>query len=105
MTVLTFPSGFLWGAATAAHQVEGGTSESDWWEWETEPSTPCAEPSGLACDHLHRYPEDLAIPSAVGLGAYRYPVEWARIEPAEGAFSSEALDHSVRMTDAVVGAG
>ena len=77
----TFPEGFLWGTATAAHQVEGGNWNNDWWAWEHAPGTPCEEPSGDACDHCFRYPEDLDILCELGFGAYRFSVEWSRIEP------------------------
>ena len=50
----TFPDGFIWGTATAAHQVEGSNWNNDWWAWEHTPGSPCEEPSGDACDHYHR---------------------------------------------------
>ena len=102
---LVFPSPFLWGTATAAHQVEGDNVNSDWWEWESRPGTPCVDRSGRACDHYHRYPEDVATLASLGLNAYRYSVEWARIEPEEGAVDGAALDHYRAMTDAVIAAG
>lgn len=105
MTDLVFPPGFLWGAATAAHQVEGDNVSSDWWDWEQRPGTPCVDRSGIAIDHLHRYREDVALLASLGLNTYRYSVEWARIEPAEGAIDAAALDHYRRMTDAVRDAG
>jgi len=92
-----FPEGFLWGAATAAHQIEGGNFNNDWWAWEHDPGSGCAEPSGDACDSLHRWPEDVALVSVMGLGAYRFSLEWSRIEPAEGEFSVAALDHYRRI--------
>ena len=54
MTTGTFPDGFRWGTATAAHQVEGGNWNNDWWEWEHTPGSGCVEPSGDACDHYNR---------------------------------------------------
>ena len=92
-----FPDGFLWGAATAGHQVEGGNVNSDMWEAEWAESSGFAEPSGDACDHYHRYPEDIATIADLGLNAYRFSVEWSRIEPEEGFFSRAALDHYRRM--------
>ena len=56
-----FPEGFRWGTATAAHQVEGGNVNNDWWAFEHAEGTPCVEPSGDACDQYHRYPEDIAL--------------------------------------------
>ncbi len=101
----TFPRGFVWGTATAAHQVEGGNWNNDWWAWEHAPSTPCREPSGDACDHYHRYPEDLDLLAHLGFTAYRFSLEWSRIEPEEGEFSTAALDHYRRMCDACLARG
>jgi beta-glucosidase len=96
----TFPDRFLWGTATAAHQVEGNNWNNDWWAWEHAPGTPCEEPSGDACDQWNRYPEDLDILCDLGFGAYRFSVEWSRIEPEEGEFSNAMLDHYERVLDA-----
>ena len=92
-----FPAGFVWGTATAAHQVEGGNWNNDWWAWEHTPGSPCQEPSGDACDHYHRYPEDLDLLAQLGFGAYRFSLEWSRIEPEDGEFSRAALEHYRRM--------
>ena len=105
MAELVFPDGFLWGAATAAHQVEGDNDGSDWWDWERRPGTPCVDRSDLACDHYRRYPEDVALLASLGLNAYRYSVEWARVEPEDGRFDEGQLDHYRAVTDAVVAAG
>jgi beta-glucosidase len=102
---LTFPEDFLWGTATAAHQVEGDNTNSDWWEWEHREPSPVAEPSGRACEHYTRYADDVRLLADAGLNTYRYSVEWARIEPAEGEFDTEQLDHYLRMTDVVRAAG
>ena len=93
MTTLTFPEDFLWGAATAPHQVEGQNNGSDWWDWETRPDSVVAEPSGDAIDHLHRYPEDIDLLASLGLGVYRFGVEWARIEPEPGVYDARWLEH------------
>jgi beta-glucosidase len=95
--VSAFPDGFLWGTATAAHQVEGGNWNNDWWAWEHQPGSGCAEPSGDACDHWHRWPEDVRMLAGLGFGAYRFSLEWSRIEPEEGEVSRAALDHYRRM--------
>jgi beta-glucosidase len=95
-----FPDGFLFGAAVSAHQVEGGNINSDWWWWEHLESTPVHEPSGDACDFYHRYHEDVEMLAGVGLNAFRFSIEWARIEPADGEFSRAALDHYRRMLQA-----
>ena len=95
----TFPDGFLWGAATAAHQVEGGNVNNDHWELEHVPHSPFAEPSGDACDSYHRWEEDLDLVAGAGLTAYRFSLEWSRIEPEEGELSRAALDHYRRIVD------
>ena len=92
-----FPANFLFGTATSAHQVEGGNTNSDWWEWEHRKGTPCAEPSGDACDFYHRYREDIVLMAGLGFNAFRFGIEWARIEPAPGEFSSAALRHYRRV--------
>ena len=90
---------FLWGAATSAHQVEGGNDANDWHDWETRPDTNCAEPSGIACDHVNRYDDDIGLLVSAGLNSYRFSVEWSRIEPEPGRFSDEWLAHYRRMLE------
>lgn len=99
MSARTFPDGFLWGAATASHQVEGNNVANHYWEWEHAEHTPFAEPSGDAIDHYHRWREDLDLLAAAGLNAYRFSLEWSRIEPEEGECSRASLDHYRRMLD------
>ena len=94
---VTFPDGFVWGAASAAHQIEGGNWNNDWWAFEHQADSPCQEPSGDCCDSYHRYPDDIALVRDLGLGAYRFSIEWSRIEPEDGEFSRAALDHYRRM--------
>ena len=95
--VKTFPEGFLWGAATSAHQVEGNNVNSDLWVLEHVKPTLFKEPSGDACDHYHRYAEDIGLLAGLGLNTYRFSIEWARIEPERGQFSKAALEHYRRM--------
>lgn len=92
-----FPEQFLWGAATAAHQVEGNNVNSESWVLEHLPGTIYAEPSGDACDHYHRYPADIALLADLGFKAYRFSIEWSRVEPEEGEFSYASLEHYRRM--------
>ena len=84
---LVFPEGFVWGVATAAHQIEGANVNNDWWAWEHTPGSGTLEPSGDACDSFHRWREDVALVGDLGLGAYRFSLEWSRIEPEDGEFS------------------
>jgi len=88
-----FEKGFLLGAATAAHQVEGNNVNSDDWALEQMPYSDFIEPSGIACDHYHRYEEDIRLMAEAGLNAYRFSVEWARIEPEEGKFDDNEIEH------------
>lgn len=84
---------FIWGAATAAHQIEGGNTNSDFWALEHAGHGQFTEPSGDACDSYHRYPSDIQLLAEAGLKAYRFSLEWARIEPAPGEFSRAQLLH------------
>ncbi|MBE3000880.1 family 1 glycosylhydrolase [Nocardiopsis sp. HNM0947] len=95
----TLPDGFLWGAATAGHQVEGNNTGSDVWALEHAPGSPLPQRSGDACDSYHRWREDLDIVRDLGLNSYRFGVEWARIEPAPGQFSRAELAHYRRMVE------
>jgi beta-glucosidase len=92
-----FPDGFVWGTATAAHQIEGGNVANDWWAFEHAPDSGVAEPSGDACDSWHRWPEDVDLVERLGLDSYRFSIEWSRIEPEPGEFSAAALDHYRRL--------
>jgi len=92
-----FPENFLWGAATAAHQVEGGNSNSDCWLLEHVKPTPFVEPSGDACDQYHLYRDDIALLAGLGFNSYRFSIEWARVEPEPGEFSAAALEHYRRV--------
>ncbi len=110
-----FPEGFLWGAAMAAHQVEGNT-HNNWSEWEKENADRLAgeasgkwqkwqqdkfpemfDPqnyiSGRACDHYNRYEEDFDLAKAGGHNAHRFSIEWSRIEPIEGEFDEKEIEH------------
>ena len=88
-----FPEGFTWGTATAAHQIEGGNTNNDWWAFEHAPGSGCAEPSGDACDSWDRWEEDADLVAGLGFDNYRFSVEWSRIEPADGEISRAALEH------------
>lgn len=90
---------FLWGTATAAHQIEGNNVNSDFWLAENTRPTLFREPSGDACDSYHRYDEDAALAAKLGFNAHRFGIEWARIEPEPGQFSNAELDHYVRVLE------
>ncbi|MDU5963678.1 MAG: family 1 glycosylhydrolase [Actinomyces sp.] len=97
MSELEFGDGFIWGASTAAHQVEGNNVSSDWWRREQAGDAAISEPSGDAADSYHRFAEDIRILASLGLRMYRFSVEWARIEPERGAYSKAELFHYMRM--------
>jgi beta-glucosidase len=110
-----FPKDFLWGAATSAHQVEGGT-KNNWTQWEKENAERLAREakkkwqpwqqekfpemlekenyiSGQACDHYNRYAEDFDLAKAGGHNAHRFSLEWSRIEPEKGKFDEKEIEH------------
>src|SRR5690242_7893444 len=95
----TFPAGFLWGVASAGHQIEGDNTTSDTWFAEHVSPTVFQEPSGRACDGYRLWREDVDLAAGMGLSAYRFSVEWARVEPAEGTFDHEALAHYEAVVD------
>lgn len=89
----SWPTNFLWGAGTAAHQVEGNNTNSDMWLIESLPESGFAERSGIACDHFRRYKHDIRLLSRLGFNTFRFSIEWARVEPSPGQFSIDALQH------------
>ncbi len=94
-----FPKGFLWGASTAAHQVEGNNLNADLWVIENLPGTMFADRSGDAANSFELWPTDLDLVKGMGLNSYRFSLEWARIEPDKGHFSIAMLDHYKAMID------
>ncbi len=99
MTTRGFPAGFLFGAATAGHQVEGDNTNSDTWFAEQVSPTVFKERSGKACNSYELWREDVDLAHGLGLSAYRFSVEWARVEPEEGTFDDEALAHYEAILD------
>jgi beta-glucosidase len=95
---LRFPPAFRWGAATSAHQVEGGTTNNNWTRWEGHvrpdgrPGIYTGERCGQAADHWNRFESDLELMATLGLDLYRFSIEWSRVEPTEGRFDGGALD-------------
>jgi beta-glucosidase len=99
---ISFPDHFVWGTATSAHQIEGGNVNTDWWEFEHDSTSGCADVSGDACDSFNRFPEDIALVAGLGFSSYRFSLEWSRIEPEEGEFSRVALDHYRRVASTCI---
>ncbi len=94
-----FAKGFFVGAATAAHQVEGNNIHNDCWAQEQMQHSSYTEPSLDAVDHYNRYEEDIRLMAGAGLNAYRFSIEWARIEPEEGKFDDTEIEHYRRVID------
>ena len=88
--VLKFPDGFLWGTATSAYQVEGGVLNCDWSALQ-QPAG--GGPAGKACNHYHLYEKDFDLMKKLNLNAYRFSIEWSRIEPKEGEFDEKEIEH------------
>ncbi|MGW5658400.1 family 1 glycosylhydrolase [Streptomyces humi] len=99
MTHFRLPDTFLWGVATAGHQNEGGNSASDTWFLEHTAPSLFREPSGQACRGYEHWAADLDLAAGLGLNAFRFSVEWARVEPERGIADPDSLDHYERMVD------
>ncbi|MFC1700991.1 family 1 glycosylhydrolase [Patescibacteria group bacterium] len=112
---MRFPKNFLWGAASSAHQVEGNNF-NDWTEWEKKNAKRLAKKakkyyqkwqkeqfqemlkkenyiSGRACDHYNRYEKDFDIAKSLNHNAHRFSIEWSRIEPEQGKFNQQEIEH------------
>ena len=96
---MLFNKDFMLGAATAAHQVEGNNVDSDYWIMENLEHSVFVEKSGLAVDHYNRYEEDIDLLKRAGLNAYRFSIEWARIEPVEGQWNEKEMEHYIKVID------
>ncbi len=110
--LLQFPAGFAWGAATAAYQIEGAAQEDGRGPsiWDTFAHTPGRTLNGdtgdVACDHYHRYPQDIALMKELGLTAYRFSIAWPRILPTgRGQINAAGLDFYDRLVDGLLAAG
>jgi beta-glucosidase len=91
MPKFDFPPGFLWGAATSSHQVEGNNRWNDWWKYEESGRLPYR--SGVACRHYELYEQDFDLAQSWGHNAHRFSLEWSRIEPKQGEWNTDAIEH------------
>jgi beta-glucosidase len=102
---LRFGKDFLWGASTSAYQVEGNSTNCNWSEFETtfdpqgHPRIARGQRCGLAADHWNRYKKDIQLLKEMHLTAFRFSVEWSKVEPEEGVFVDSVLDHYERVVD------
>jgi beta-glucosidase len=101
--IYKFPQGFLWGAATSSHQVEGNNRWNDWWECEQSGRLPYK--SGDACRHYERFEQDFDLARSWGHNAHRFSIEWSRIEPSEGHWDLDALTHYRKVVQALQARG
>ena len=93
-----FPRGFLWGTATAAHQVEGGNTNNTWYAWEESGHVQAGQRAGRACDWWRgRWREDFDRAAEAGQNAHRLSIEWSRIQPEPGRWDEDALEHYRQM--------
>lgn len=112
MTAYVFPKDFIWGTATSSYQIEGAANEGGRGEsiWDRYSKTPGKVNDGtngdVACDHYHRYPEDIALMKNLGVGAYRFSIAWPRILPSgRGTVNAAGLDFYDRIVDTLLAAG
>jgi len=100
-----FGKDFLWGSATSAYQVEGNCTNNNWYQFESaadtngQPRISNGQKAGICCDHWNRYKEDIRLMKELSLNAYRFSVEWSKIEPKQGEFDESALDHYEQVVD------
>lgn len=97
--MIKFPDNFFWGTVTSAHQIEGNNTKNDWWEAEQKGLVP--HKSGKACDSYNRYGEDFDLAKAIANNAHRFSIEWSRVEPEEGKFSEEVIEHYRKVLQAL----
>jgi len=97
--MINFPKDFLWGASTSAYQVEGQNSNCDWWKWEKKAGL--KDLSGEACRHYDLFDQDFALARKLNHNAHRLSIEWSRIEPGKGEFSSKEISHYIEVIDSL----
>ena len=103
-----FPNSFAWGTATAAHQVEGNNTNNNWYDWEhqldenNQPRIHNGDKSILAADHWNRYPDDIKLMKDLGVNHYRFSIEWSKIEPQNGNYNVESIQHYRDLCDSLI---
>ena len=106
-----FPKNFMWGTATAAHQVEGNNTNNNWYAWEHQKDNNGKsrihnnDKSGMAANHWNLYRDDIRLMNDLGVGYYRFSVEWSKIEPESGIINEEALEHYRDVCVALIDSG
>lgn len=96
-TSISFDDSFIFGVGTSAYQVEGDCTNTDWHQWEHNSDESGAayvqHRSGIACDHWNKYKEDITLLKELGVDIYRFSLAWDKIEPRQGQFDEQAIDH------------
>ena len=110
--MLRFPEGFVWGVSTSSYQIEGGAPDDGRGRsiWDTYCATPGKVANGddgsVACDHYHRYPEDLDLLRTLGASVYRFSIMWPRVMPeGTGRLNEKGLDFYDRVVDGLLERG
>ena len=105
---LKFPKGFIWGTATASHQVEGNCDNNNWYQWENntdkngQPRIKDHQVAGIACDHWNRFNEDIELIKKLGVKSYRLSLEWSKIEPTQGTYDKDVIKHYHTIIDSLI---
>ncbi|MAV64765.1 MAG: glycoside hydrolase family 1 protein [Pelagibacteraceae bacterium TMED124] len=105
---ISLPNKFIWGTATASHQVEGSCNNNNWYKWENsrdqngKPAIKSNQKAGIACDHWNNYKNDILLLEKLGVSHYRFSLEWSKIEPEKGKFSSSAIKHYSNVIDSLM---
>ena len=102
MNELKFPDKFLFGTAVASYQVEGGIYNNDWTIWENKKNSVCVEPCNEACNHYELIDEDINLLKTLGIKAFRFSIEWSRIEPTQGIFNDDEINHYVNKANKLI---
>ena len=102
MNELKFPNKFLFGTAVASYQVEGGIYNNDWTIWENKSNSVCVEPCNEACKHYEMLDQDIELLKKLEIKAFRFSIEWSRVEPTEGNFDTEAINHYVEKANKLI---
>ncbi len=102
MVKKSFPKNFIFGTAVASYQVEGGIYNNDWTIWENNKNSKCEEPCGEACKHYELVNEDINLLNTLGIRAFRFSIEWSRVQPEKNTYDQEAIQHYVDKTKKLI---
>ncbi len=98
MVNIKFPNNFIFGTAVASYQVEGGIYNNDWTAWENNKNSKCEEQCGEACKHYELIDTDINLLKTLGIKAFRFSIEWSRVEPSKNNFDEKEIKHYIDKT-------